>query len=160
LLFLGVQIGLADINSSPGEALPDVPAQTHSNCPGRDGLKPETTPRSILSRIPADAPNEVTGKQKRKGVVYKDWNDLKITKCITCNGGTNRSHPTENRLLTYRECTALQGFPNSFAFYPNDILRQIGNAVPPSIANIIFTAIRKHLEKEDENGGDFLHLRN
>jgi hypothetical protein len=50
--------------------------------------------------------------------------------------GRNKIHPTINRGLSLREGARIQSFPDDFIFYGNfsDIVKQIGNAVPPLIA--------------------------
>lgn len=52
-------------------------------------------------------------------------------------------HPEQNRPLTHREAARLQGFPDSFKFCGSkiEIARQIGNAVPPPLANAIAKAV-------------------
>jgi DNA (cytosine-5)-methyltransferase 1 len=48
----------------------------------------------------------------------------------------NLIHPTEDRLLTLRECARLQTFPDWFEFAGSAASRiqQIGNAIPPILA--------------------------
>lgn len=63
------------------------------------------------------------------------------------SGCTNPSkgrfvHPEQDRALTPREAAALQGFPDSFVFHAHSIPAQIGNAVPPPLANAIAEAIK------------------
>lgn len=63
-------------------------------------------------------------------------------------GGTHGYHHAEPRRLTNRERARLQTFPDSFVFeggegrsaYPR-VRRQIGNAVPPQAAAVIFEAL-------------------
>ena len=60
------------------------------------------------------------------------------------NPGSNRCiHPHQNRALTPREAARLQGFQDSFTFVGNrnNISKQIGNAVPPILGNVIAKAI-------------------
>lgn len=52
------------------------------------------------------------------------------------NHGGVHIHPIRNRVLTPRELARLQSFPDNFLFKSNkaNILKQIGNAVPPKLA--------------------------
>lgn len=56
-------------------------------------------------------------------------------------------HPTKNRYLTPREMARLQTFDDTFEFIGNkgDVLQQIGNAVPPKLAEVIATNIDQTL---------------
>jgi DNA (cytosine-5)-methyltransferase 1 len=58
---------------------------------------------------------------------------------------TSYYHPKENRYLTCREAAACQSFPNDFLFFGTEtsIFRQIGNAVPPLLAEKLGMAIKK-----------------
>ena len=73
-----------------------------------------------------------------------------ITYTITGSGGggTHVYHWSEDRALTNRERARLQTFPDNFIFEGNKeaIRRQIGMAVPPEGAKVIFEAIIKTLE--------------
>ena len=57
---------------------------------------------------------------------------------ITCYFGNVASgafvHPEVNRSLTVREAARLQSYPDRFAFSRKNVRRQIGNAVPPLLA--------------------------
>ena len=52
-------------------------------------------------------------------------------------------HWNENRALTNRERARIQTFPDSYIFYGSkeSVRRQIGMAVPPHGAKIIFTSL-------------------
>jgi DNA (cytosine-5)-methyltransferase 1 len=56
-------------------------------------------------------------------------------------------HPQAHRPITHREAARLQTFPDSFVFEGSkvEVARQIGNAVPPSLARSIAEHIRDHL---------------
>ena len=66
---------------------------------------------------------------------------------ITGNGGggTHGYHFSEARALTNRERARLQSFPDTYRFYGGEdsIRQQIGMAVPPLAAKVIFEAILK-----------------
>lgn len=53
------------------------------------------------------------------------------------------AHPTEDRSITPREGARLQTFPDTFIFEGNreEVARQIGNAVPPKLAECLAAAI-------------------
>ena len=58
---------------------------------------------------------------------------------------TSYYHPVENRYLTPREVAACQSFPNDFIFHGSQtaIFRQIGNAVPPVLAQALGGVIKR-----------------
>jgi DNA (cytosine-5)-methyltransferase 1 len=60
-------------------------------------------------------------------------------------GGISMYHWEENRALTKREQARFQTFPDDFVFYGGrgSVRRQVGMAVPPQGAKIIFDAILK-----------------
>jgi DNA (cytosine-5)-methyltransferase 1 len=64
------------------------------------------------------------------------------------------THPVWNRAITPREAARLQTFPDSVRFLGtrHDVRLQIGNAVPPRLAEVFGTAIRRHLEGLPVNG--------
>ena len=53
------------------------------------------------------------------------------------------------RYFTVRECARLQTFPDEFLFHGSwtETMRQLGNAVPVSLAQLVATDIRRYLEK-------------
>ncbi|WKZ71104.1 MAG: DNA (cytosine-5-)-methyltransferase [Melioribacteraceae bacterium] len=68
-------------------------------------------------------------------------------------GGTHVYHWEEPRALTNRERARLQTFPDNFIFEGNkeSVRKQIGMAVPPKLATIIFEAILKTIYGEKYN---------
>jgi DNA (cytosine-5)-methyltransferase 1 len=60
------------------------------------------------------------------------------------------AHPTQNRNITNREGARLQSFPDDFVFYGDQksIARQIGNAVPPLLANALGCSLVDYLIKQ------------
>lgn len=61
-------------------------------------------------------------------------------------------HPSKDRAVSVREAARLQTFPDSFRFYgPKDAqYQQVGNAVPPMLAQVIAEKILSYLD----NGGE------
>lgn len=59
-------------------------------------------------------------------------------------------HPHKNRAVSVREAARLQTFPDSFRFYgPKDSqYQQVGNAVPPMLAEIIAEKIFSYISKK------------
>lgn len=55
------------------------------------------------------------------------------------------THPEQDRALTPREAAILQGFPNEFVFHGNCLATQIGNAVPPPLAQAIAESLRERI---------------
>ena len=56
-------------------------------------------------------------------------------------------HPSEDRTLSIREAARIQTFPDSFRFagYPTSRYKQIGNAVPPFLAEAVGASIHKSI---------------
>ena len=56
-------------------------------------------------------------------------------------------HPYQNRALTPREGARLQGFEDNYVFTGNraQIVKQIGNAVPPMLGKIIAQTLLNHI---------------
>jgi len=81
--------------------------------------------------------------------IYKRLDPKKPAYTVTGSGGggTHVYHWEENRALTNRERARLQTFPDEFVFEgaKESVRRQIGMAVPPKGAQIIFEAIAKTL---------------
>lgn len=81
--------------------------------------------------------------------IYKRLDPTKPSYTVTGSGGggTHVYHWSEPRALTNRERARLQTFPDHFVFAGNkeSVRRQIGMAVPPEGAKVIFEAVLKTL---------------
>lgn len=79
---------------------------------------------------------------------YIRYDSSKPSVCIT---GDMRKifHYQQNRALTNRELARIQTFPDNFIFYGNtiSIQQQIGNAVPPKLANLFAKSILEYLNE-------------
>lgn len=60
-------------------------------------------------------------------------------------------HPVQHRPITHREAARIQSFPDTFIFHGSkiEVARQIGNAVPPLLAQAIASSVDKLLLSED-----------
>lgn len=137
----------------PGTFQPEDPMHITSN------HRPSTV--ELLRHVPKDGGNRPPGigpacLDKARGTYggYTDvygrmWWDrpaLTITaRCRTPSCG-RFAHPEQNRGLSVREAALLQGFPRSCMFHGpfDDKYKQIGNAVPPLVAQFL----AKHLHSE------------
>jgi len=84
------------------------------------------------------------------------WDDVAPTITARFDSFTRGKfgHPTQDRTISLREGALLQTFPEDFNFVGNkvDIARQIGNAVPPVMAEYIGRSIIESYEAGEENG--------
>ena len=83
---------------------------------------------------------------------FKRMNSQKPSTTIDC-GHRNYFHYKENRVPTVRESARIQSFPDKYFFTGSKRSQytQVGNAVPPLLANAIAKAIKKDMGTEDEN---------
>jgi DNA (cytosine-5)-methyltransferase 1 len=65
------------------------------------------------------------------------------------HAGTSMCHPTELRALTVGEMAAVQEFPKTWKFVgsPTDKCRQIGNAVPVRLGNVVGETVKQLLSE-------------
>jgi len=190
------RIIIVGINSSLGLDY-KVPSPTHigRHVPVREALEnppiPEETPNQeitkqsqrVVERLnyikpgenawTADLPVELrlNVKNAKLSQIYKRLDPNKPSYTITGSGGggTHGYHWKEPRALTNRERARIQTFPDNYEFIgpKESVRRQIGMAVPPMGAKVIFEALLKTLtgikydyiephweEEEPEEQGD------
>lgn len=104
-------------------------------------------------------------KNAKLSQIYKRLDPDKPSYTITGSGGggTHVYHWSENRALTNRERARLQTFPDEFKFSGSkeSVRKQIGMAVPPKLALIVFESILKTIagkEYKSLNEGNLDYL--
>jgi DNA (cytosine-5)-methyltransferase 1 len=141
---------------SPGEALPKMPAATHSESGGGiPPLRPFTSVQSALTTIPRPSAVRPDPLHDPAAIAFAPnkclppWDASKILpRAMTTSGGGNW-HPSGKRDFTPREYATLQGFPQGHIFKGSYVKKQIGNAVPPCVAKVLFESIKKDLDAAD-----------
>jgi DNA (cytosine-5)-methyltransferase 1 len=97
-----------------------------------------------------------SGKSYRSVYGRMKWNEPAPTMTTHCTGlGNGRfGHPEQDRAITLREAALFQTFPMGYKFFEtldtfhsSIICRQIGNAVPPKLGQVIAKSIKEHLKK-------------
>lgn len=110
--------------------------------------------KKIIAMVPdggnyKDLPKELWSTRK----VHIAWTRMNSQKpCFTIDTGHNHQfHYKENRVPTVRESARIQSFPDTFRFIgiKTSQLKQVGNAVPPLLAEAIAKSIIKVLEVND-----------
>lgn len=110
--------------------------------------------KEIISLVPdggnyKSLPKELWATRK----VNIAWTRMNSNKaCFTIDTGHNHHfHYRANRVPSVRESARIQSFPDSFRFVgiKTSQLKQVGNAVPPLVAEHLALQIKKILEKED-----------
>jgi len=106
-------------------------------------LKPGGTYRDLPARLQRYRADIFDDKYKRL-----EWDDLSRT--ITAHiarDGYWYIHPDQHRTLSIREAARVQTFPDWFQFagHPTSRFRQIGNAVPPALAEAVAIQIKSAL---------------
>jgi len=145
-------------HQSAEEALKNIP---------RDAPNNELTKQSeiVVERLKYIKPGEnaftaklpdrlkLNVKKATMSMIYRRLDPKKPSYTITGSGGggTHVYHWEENRALTNRERARLQTFPDAFIFYggKESVRKQIGMAVPPKGAKIIFRSILEAVDKVD-----------
>jgi DNA (cytosine-5)-methyltransferase 1 len=92
------------------------------------------------------------------GSTYRRLDPDKPSPTVTRSGYRDFIHPYENRMLTVRELACLQSFPLDWEFIGTRLdsysskrvvsmtqFGQVGNAVPPILANAVANAIKEQI---------------
>lgn len=106
--------------------------------------------KSIISMVPdggnyKDLPKRLQSTRRVNIAWTRMASDLPS---FTIDAGHNHHfHYKANRVPTVRECARIQSFPDTFVFIGNKTsqYRQVGNAVPPILAEIIANEIMRDL---------------
>jgi len=88
-------------------------------------------------------------RQNRHSSAYKRLNENEASCTIdTGNAHSNYFHPLYNRIPSIRESARLQSFPDEFEFIGSrgSKYKQVGNAVPPLMAEAIADGIKEYLK--------------
>jgi DNA (cytosine-5)-methyltransferase 1 len=152
------------IAGAKGGRAPFLPERTHGGDSSLFGqaLRPHINVAQALKDLPSDATNHVPrqhtagslerykklsfGKREKLGRVDR-LDPRRPSKTVIAGGmnggGRSHLHPFLARTLTVRECARLQTFPDHFEFFGNMSRQftQVGNAVPPLLAEVIARAI-------------------
>jgi DNA (cytosine-5)-methyltransferase 1 len=111
--------------------------------------------KEIISMVPSggnykDLPEEYR-HTRNFHVAWTRFPDDKPAPTID-TGHRHHFHYEYNRVPTVRECARIQSFPDDFIFLGNKTqqFRQVGNAVPPIMAEAIANSVKDYLEKNYE----------
>ncbi len=131
---------------SQGTKLPDMPIPTHSGHPSILGILPHVTIKEALTNVPRwpdhREPSALPEPHKR---------DKGDRPARTVMKNMIVAHFSGRRNLSLEEYARLQGFPTEHRFGKIGVKKQICNAQPPLFGKILYTALKKHLQKQDRH---------
>lgn len=141
----------------------EFPKQTHAEIANGSGLKPWLTIGEALSKIPDpdsshNLSNHTYSKFKLKFNGYlgnRKIDPSKSAPTVTARGDSKGGvvvlhHPNNQRRMSARELASTQSFPLDYKFVGTrtSVYRQIGNAVPPLLAQ----SLAKIFPSDDNDG--------
>jgi len=128
-----------------------MPPPTHAY-KGKNGLRPFVTVNETIRGLDYEnnpLHNTEAARFRDGNKLMRPWDGNTILpRAMTTSGGQNY-HPTGERDFTIAEYARMQGFPPNQEFQGSYIKRQIGNAVPPCVAKVLFESIKKDLDRAD-----------
>lgn len=105
---------------------------------------------------------KLSKQTKTFGSTYRRLDPDKPSPTVTRSGYRDFIHPNEDRMLTVRELATLQSFPLDWEFCGVRLdsysskrkttmtqFGQVGNAVPPKLAEVVAAAVFTHIFEED-----------
>ena len=113
-------------------------------------LQHDSYAKRAARRVCDGTPSEKRGGAP-SGLKRLVYSEPSLTITGSCTG--EFVHPSQNRMLTIRECARIQTFPDDFKFHGTDAQQeqQIGNAIPPLFANIMAEQIFNCDQKQSQN---------
>jgi len=113
-------------------------------------LQHDSYAKRAARRVCDGTPSEKRGGAP-SGLKRLVYSEPSLTITGSCTG--EFVHPSQNRMLTIRECARIQTFPDNFLFHGTDAQQeqQIGNAIPPLFANIMAEQIFNCDQKQSHN---------
>jgi DNA (cytosine-5)-methyltransferase 1 len=141
-----------DISSRTALTIPPIPEDASNNELTKQAFTVEERLKFIRpgqNAFTATLPDhlQLNVKGAKISQIYKRLDPAKPSYTVTGSGGggTHVYHWEENRALTNRERARLQTFPDDFVFCGSkeSVRKQIGMAVPPRGAKVIFEAVLK-----------------
>jgi DNA (cytosine-5)-methyltransferase 1 len=152
-----------------GDAIMDLVSLTEEDVPNHVPLKHKTTVAARMgyakeggkldeSSLPDDLlaatrRDSKTGKISNYSHVYKRLSRDEPSTTMVPGHNAFPIHPTLNRTLTAREAARIQSFPDSHKFFGTrqEQCIQVGNAVPPRMAEPFLAQIKNYLLEDVEN---------
>jgi hypothetical protein len=93
--------------------------------------------------------HDVAGSRFRANATKRPFDPHSAGKMITCSGGEYNYHPSGQHVYTDCEFASLQTFCLDFQLHNRNTKKQIGNAIPPKLAQVIYQAIIELLQETD-----------